>query len=70
MSEYGISYEGTKSNVEFVEMIKDYNFIEGMMKETLHLIFILPLLANVGHILNTLEKIVGYIEHFYPGEMH
>ena len=70
MSEYGISYEGTPCNVEFLEMIKDYDFNEGMMKETLHLIFILPLLGNVGHLLNTPENIVGYIEHFYPSEMH
>ena len=70
MSEYGISYEGTPCNVEFFEMVKDYDFNEGMMKYALHLIFVLPLLGNSGHLLNTLEKIVGYIEHFYPSEMH
>lgn len=32
MSEYGISYEGTPCNVEILEMVKDYNFNEGMMK--------------------------------------
>ena len=32
MSEYGISYEGAPSNAESLEMIKDYNFNEGMMK--------------------------------------
>jgi hypothetical protein len=70
MSEYGISYEGTPCNIEFLEMAKDYDISEGMMKWTLHLIFVLPLLGNVGPLLNTPEKIVGYIEHFYPIEMH
>lgn len=70
MSEYGISYEGTPCNVEFLEMIKGNDFNEGMMKYTLYLICILPLLGNLGHLLNTLENIVAYIEHFYPSEMH
>ena len=51
-------------------MIKDSDFNEGMMKETLHLLFILSFLDNIGHLLNASEKIVGYIEHFYPREMH
>lgn len=32
MSEYGISYEGNLCNVEFLEMVKDYDLNEGMMK--------------------------------------
>ena len=56
MSEYGISYEGTPCNVEFLEMIKDYDFNEGMMRETLHLMFILPFLDNVGHRINALKR--------------
>ena len=51
-------------------MIKDYDFNEGMMKETLHLMFILSFLDNIGHLINALENIVGYIELFYPSEMH
>jgi len=51
-------------------MIKDYDFNEGMMKETLHLMFILSFLDNIGHIINAPEKIIRYIEHFYPSEMH
>ena len=70
MSEYGISYEGTPCNVEFLEMVKDYDFNEELMKQALHLIFVLPLLGNLGHLLNTPKKIVGYIEQFYPSEMH
>jgi len=51
-------------------MIKDYDFNEGMMKETIHLIFILPFLDNVGHLINASEQIIGYIQSFYPSEMH
>lgn len=59
MNEYGIIYEGNPCNFEFLEMIKEYDFNEGMMKEILHFIFILPLLGNVGHLINTPGKIVG-----------
>ena len=70
MSEYGISYEGTPCNIEFLEMIKGYDFNEGMMKETIHLIFILPFLGNVGHIFNASEEIIRYVERLNPCEMH
>ena len=37
MSEYGISYEGTPCNIEFLEMVKDYDLHEGMLKYSLDL---------------------------------
>jgi len=40
------------------------------MKETPHLMFILSFLDKLGHLINAPEKIVGYIELFYPSEMH
>jgi len=51
-------------------MIKDYDFNERMKKETLHSMFILSFLDNIIHLINAPEKIVGYIELFYPSEMH
>ena len=62
ISEYGIGYEGTPWNVQLFEMIEDYDFNEGMMKKTLHLMFILPFLDNIGHLINAPEKVVGYVE--------
>ena len=47
-------------------MMKDYDFNEGMMKETIHLIFILSFLGNVGHIFNVPEEIIKYVEHLNP----
>lgn len=51
-------------------MIKDYDFNERMMKETIQLIFILSFLGNVGHLINALEEIIRYVEHLNPFEMH
>lgn len=65
LSEFGLT-----SNIELFEMIKDYDFNEGMMKETPHLMFILSFQDNVGHLINAPEKIVGYIDNFHPSEMH
>lgn len=51
-------------------MIDDYDFDEGMMEKTSHLMFILSFLENKFHLINSLEKVVGYVEHIYPSEMH
>lgn len=69
-SEYIIGDEGTPCNIQFIEMIEDYDFNEGMMERTSHLMFILPFLDNKFHLIYALEKVVAYVKHPYPSEMH
>ena len=48
----------------------DYHIIEGMVKNTLHLMIIIPLLYNVCHLVNTAGEIVRYVKHYDSSEMH
>jgi len=70
IGKYFIRNEGTPCSVELFEMMKDYDFNEGMMTKTIHFIFIVTFLGNVGHIFNALEEIIRYVEHLKPCEMH
>ena len=41
-----------------------------MMEKTFHLMFIFPFLDNDIHLIYASEKVVGYVQHLYPSEMH
>lgn len=51
-------------------MMKDYDFNEGMMKGTIHLIFILSFLGNVGDIFSAMKEIIRYVENLNAFGMH
>ena len=57
-------------DVIFLNMMHEYHLDEGMMKKTLHLMIIIPLLYNVCHIVNTVREIVRYVKHSDSSEVH
>ena len=68
-SENFICKECFSWDVLLLKLMHDYHLDEGMVKNTLHLITIIPFLYNLCHIVNVLREIVGYVKHFDSSEV-
>ena len=69
-SENFICYECVPWNVLLLKLMHDYHFDKGVVKETLHLMIIIPLLCNVCHLFNVVGEEIGYVKHSDSSEMH
>ena len=69
-SENFIFNECVPWDVIFLKLMHEYHLDEGMVKNTLHLMIIIPLLYNVCHLVNTAGEIVRYVKHYDSSEVH
>ena len=68
-SENFILCECVPWNVIFLKLVHDYHLDKGVVKETLHLMIIIPLLCNVCHIFNVMGEEIGYVKHSNSSEV-
>ena len=57
-------------DVLLLKLMHEYHLDEGMVKKTLHLMIIIPILYNVCHVVNAAGEIVGYVNHSDSSEVH
>ena len=69
-SENFICNECVPWDVFLLKLMHDYHLDKGMVKNTLHLIIIIPAFYNVCHLVNVVGEIVGYVKHFDSSEVH
>ena len=50
--------------------MEDYDFDEGMVKETVHLVLRFSFLDNICHRVNASKEIIRYVEHPDSCEVH
>ena len=69
-SENFICYECVPCNVLLLKLMHDHHFDNGVVKETQHLMIIIPVLCIIFHLINAAGEIIGYVKHSDSSEVH